>query len=58
MAPNAGEGRGGRPRVVILGGRFAGVGAARRSRDVDVDEDRAKTGRISVKPDELERSAV
>ncbi|HST16814.1 MAG TPA: hypothetical protein VLK36_04045 [Gaiellaceae bacterium] len=55
MAPNAGEGRGERPRVAILGG-----------------EDRAKAvidwtwagftheraARISVKPDELERSAV
>ncbi len=37
MAPTAGEGRGGRPRVVVLGGGFAGVGAARKLKDADVD---------------------
>ena len=37
MAPNAGEGRGGRPRVLVLGGGFAGIGAARKLKDADVD---------------------
>jgi NADH:ubiquinone reductase (H+-translocating) len=37
-APVSGDGKGGgRPRVLILGGGFAGIGAARKLADADVD---------------------